>query len=76
MAFSLEGTEMTEIQDKESISEIYNKEGLKRSPLTNPICCLKCIRKASHEMNLESCVQSKRSFQSGWENRGRNELSA
>lgn len=49
---------MTKIQNKESISEFYNKEGLKRSPLTNPICHLKCIRKASLEMNLESCVRS------------------
>lgn len=67
---------MAKIQDKESISEFYNKKGLKRSPLTKPICRLKCIRKASHEMNLEPCIQAKRNFQRGWENRGRNELSA
>lgn len=67
---------MTKIQDKESVSEFYKKEGQERSPLTNPICRLKCIKKASCEMSLESCIQSECDFHSGWGNRGRNKLSA
>lgn len=66
---------MTGIQDKESVSEFYKKGGLERSPLTNPICHLKCIRKAVHEMSLELDIQSECDFRSGCGNRGRNKLS-
>lgn len=43
---------MTKIQDKESVSEFYKKEGQERPPLTNPIRCLKCIKNASCKMSL------------------------